>query len=493
MSYRVYEYGCRVPVAGAVEAGDQMYRRHRLWNALVEIDHRYQEVVRDVCGELKYREAKADPQKAAALDAAEQIRRVAVKQAQADSGLYWCNYDDVIAAYNAARRKPGELRFHRWRGDGKVSVRYQTGMPVAEAFSADTRLQFDQVPDEAYTHPVRAERRRLSRSVVRLRVGSERRLPVWLELPVVLHRPMPPDGSIRSAAVLRERLGTHDRWKLVVTVETGDVPGAARAAGSIGIDIGWRRLPSGLRVCAWADNRGASGEVILPNGWLDERHKVDDIRSIRDQHFNSARSALLAWLKGETVPAWMQEETATLASWRSTSRLARLTLRWRGERFDGDEAGYALAEAWRVKDRHLLEYEANLRDQLQRDRRERYRVFAAWVARTYGTVRLEAFDLRDVAEVPEDADECLPLPVRQYRTLAAVSVLRLALEQACAREGAVVEKVDSRNTTRECHACGAVERWDAAAELRHRCRACGAEWDQDENAARNLLARPALA
>jgi hypothetical protein len=49
------------------------------------------------------------------IESLETARREAVKQAQADSGLYWCNYDDVIASYETARkralREGRELRF----------------------------------------------------------------------------------------------------------------------------------------------------------------------------------------------------------------------------------------------------------------------------------------------------------------------------------------------------------------------------------------------
>ena len=109
-------------------------------------------------------------------------RRLAVKQAQADSDLYWCNYDDTIAGYEIARRRAlregRELRFHGWDGTGKVTVRYQQGLPVAEAQGADRRLQFDPVDPLAWASPRRSERRKLARSKVRIRVGSQGRQPV---------------------------------------------------------------------------------------------------------------------------------------------------------------------------------------------------------------------------------------------------------------------------------------------------------------------------
>ena len=109
--------------------------------------------------------------------------------------MYWCNYDDVIANYETARkralREGRELRFHGWDGTGKVTVRYQQGLPVAEVQGVDRRLQIDPVDPLAWSSPHRSERRKLARSRVRIRVGSDGREPVWLELPVVLHRALP--------------------------------------------------------------------------------------------------------------------------------------------------------------------------------------------------------------------------------------------------------------------------------------------------------------
>ena len=41
MDYLVYEYGCLPPVRGREAAGEQMLRRHRLWNSLVEVERDY--------------------------------------------------------------------------------------------------------------------------------------------------------------------------------------------------------------------------------------------------------------------------------------------------------------------------------------------------------------------------------------------------------------------------------------------------------------------
>ena len=189
MDYLVYEYGCLPPLRGREAAVEQMLRRHRLWNSLVEVERDYRsqlsallrdetsqiavEAARDRLTALRCEiKARRRAERKRAVDVAdlqaqiaevkielanaiavaregrrariaqnkhslqllETARRAAVRQAQADSNLYWCNYDDVIAAYEIARRRTlregRELRFQAWDGTGKVTVRYQQGLPV---------------------------------------------------------------------------------------------------------------------------------------------------------------------------------------------------------------------------------------------------------------------------------------------------------------------------------------------------------------------------
>ena len=56
MDYLVYEYGCLPPLRGREAAVEQMLRRHRLWNSLVEVERDYRSqlsaVLRDETSEI---------------------------------------------------------------------------------------------------------------------------------------------------------------------------------------------------------------------------------------------------------------------------------------------------------------------------------------------------------------------------------------------------------------------------------------------------------
>lgn len=55
------------------------------------------------------------------------------------------------------------------------------------------------------------------------------------------------------------------------------------------------------------------------------------------------------------------------------------------------------------------------------------------------------------------------------------------------KQGGTVLRIKADHATMSCHACGAVDKWNPAETLTHTCTKCGLSWDQDYNAARNVL------
>lgn len=578
----VYEYGCLPPVKGGEAMVEAMRRRNELWNRFVEIERAHREKVRAILPPLPGQEeidrvkadldtvrqeiknarkaarkgsvnvsalrALAEELKARLVDliAAKKVEKeerkaiidahrddlarldeeriAAVKQAQAESGLWWCNYEDVFVAYDAARKrtigKGIDLKFHQWDGTGKVTVRYQQGLLAAEVFGDDTRFQIDPVAPEAWSSPIRAVRRKAAETNARLRVGSHLdRSPLWVMLPIVMHRPLPTGSVIRSAAVVRECTGGQFRHKLIVTVALADAPTPRSSGIACGVDLRWGRVhvgpktpgavmldlqwydegkcpdTDGLRVAYWRDEEGRRGQLVLSDSLLQQFAKLDDLRAIRDEKFNHVKADLAAWLKAfkahADAPKGLLTEAATLPALRAKSRLEDLARRWEKSRFDGDSEIVPVLANWLRREIHLSRYEAGLRDQLLRHRREIYRQFAAWLASEYWGVSLEDFDLRSVAEKPEAEEGTNNNTVigGGQRFIASPHSLRLAIEQVCGREGVRTCRTPTEYTTRECHVCGHRGAFDTGRQMMQHCPACNALWDKGYNAATNILRR----
>ena len=155
-------------------------------------------------------------------------------------------------------------------------------------------------------------------------------------------------------------------------------------------------------------------------------------------------------------------------------------------RVEGDAAAFAALAAWKERHDHLHEWEAHLRDQVIRHRKEVYRRFVAGLLRTHGRVFLEDLQIRAMSRKDQPEEE-----TRNYsgsmRVVAAVSVLSRMFQE----HGDCV-RVSAQHTTRLCSWCGHEKEWDAAENIMHRCGGCGSLFDQDRNAARNILRRGLL-
>ena len=449
----------------------------------------------------------------------------AVRDARAVCGVFWGTYLLAERAHQLACGSIAPPKFHRFDGSGQIGVQLQgqcegadrAGLPVSKLGSGDNRLQ---VLDMAQTEwrpkwdPVgrncpgpNLESWRL----LRIRIGSDKRDPIWAEVPFKLHRPLPENGIVIWATVQRRRCGTTFTWHVQFTLS---IPGESSVHQdpnrTATIDVGWRVVPDGLRVATLS-----SGEsLVLNDRILGQLEKPEKIRSGRDKDFDAIRISLQAWLTDKEPPTWLtvkdkRDETPlqNLGKWRSTAKLAKVVLQWRDNRTPGDEDIYQALEAWRKQDRHLLEMESHLRQRGQNARLDLYRNWALQVCKMYGVLVLEKIDLRELAKIPtvESPDDPMPLRVRHARTFATISELKLCLEEAAIKTGTELRYHLPRDTTQRCHLCGHLDRGGPLSAvsgqpmgklasrvdprpLEIRCPACGFSVDQDFRAAQNLLA-----
>jgi chorismate mutase len=435
-----------------------------------------------------------------ALDSERKARVKSLRQQYAGKGLYWGNYNAVLDSYLTARsramKEGAELRFHRFERTGRWTCQIQGGMRIADAFSlADNRFQIDPVSSEAWIHPSRSERRRLCRTKARIRIGStEDRQPVWLEIPIVMHRPIPSDSLIKSVSIIAKKVGNRTKWFLNVTIVANGTPMALEHTGkAIAIDMGWRRKTGGLRVGYWVDSDGNQGEYLLEESFLQTDDRLAKLQQTRDNNFNLAKEKLIQWLSSKAgdngeVPEWLLESSKHLAQWRACAKLAALILHWRDNRFDGDGEIIDWLEKWRKQDKHLWTWQANLREKMMGRRLDQYRVLACSLVKKYAVIILEDFDLRRVKtkKSPEegvDADSA----IRNASKIASVSILRNEIIRACAEAGKIIEKVDPFNTTLECPFCGGKIENHPRRAITVTCGTCGATYDQDWAGAKNLI------
>jgi hypothetical protein len=452
------------------------------------------------------------------------------KAARKTCGVYWGTYLLIEEAAKVACKSLTDPRFKRFDGGGRIGVQIQGGIPTDQLFSrreadGSRLMQIDPLPENQWD--TRSGRRH-GRTNVRIRVGSEgkKRAPLWAELPVLIHRKLPP-GVVKNAWILVRRVGTNTLYELQLMIESVLFDKKSHGKGVVALDVGWRVLPSdNLRVAYWVDDKGRHGSLELPERLRTGIALPSTLRGFNDIHFEAAKKVLRDWLAQSTeIPEWLPEATLHIAQWRQPRRLASVAFRlatestsvdvralwnqwkverkakrqdlfapfgeihqWLTARGVSSKAAQVTAylDFWRRKNKHLLNWECNQREKSLACRKELYNIWANRLAKSYDKIILEDFDLRKSARKarPEEDDELFQA-VRHNRQVAAVSEFRLAIKERVEADRLVLKS--SLDTTITCRPCRHVENFDKAAELVHQCPACKRTWDQDRNAAENLL------
>ena len=556
MGNRIYEYGLLPPTAEVARIWEQIWLAHKYRNALVEVERQRRDRARQVMAgypaiatlqaeiaalqaqcEVIVEQIKAikaqlrtkalretatlraeltvlrDAQKAkredlktekaalatdataqAAFAASNDTAHAQVLALRAASGVYWGTYILVEAAMDAARKSKMDPGFVHWAGGGRLGIQIQAGA-AADELETNPYCRVLAAPDH------RSGRRANTRRTLQLRIGSDGRTPIFGEWPMIMHRPIPAEATIKQITVVCRRVGQRVEWRALFSLSFPEIERPmptieyAPSNKTIALNLGWCQVAGGLRAGYVVTADGREQEVLVPHTVIDRVTKADSIRGIRDEHLNTMRSALSAWVAANPwpvtppgAPRGFAERSEHLGHWRSSERFTALARYWRANRFPGDDAGYDLLEAWRYRDQHLEQYQLGMARGALRHRRELFRRAAAELAKTYDTLVIDDFDLRDTQRSPAAEDARTEISaVKHQQTLVAPSELRQVFVSAFSRTGTIV-KVSAENITRRCHVCKHINDWDRTATGRlHTCTSCGVTWDQDANACHNLL------
>jgi transposase len=495
--------------------------------------------------------------------AVQQAQRAATKAARdrarettADSlGCSWGTCGQVDDAFDGSQRTTKlhvDVSTHAPRDEGLLAVQYQRheSNPKWEATMASALVggddTFVQIGDELVGKPKRRApgttgAKRLQ--TLRFRVGSNGRAPIWANLYILMHRPLP-DARVTWVKLSCRRVGLRHRWFLLVVVdeECRGVPDQQRGS-EVGVDIGWRRRDDGaIRVAYWWGSDGREGELAIPERVTRRKGKSDSLKSIRDRERNEVAALWRGWIFGSTsaVPT-METDTmlspvtsaapsssaddyllATSAAlitgvdsahgipvdhpvrvaakamhmWTRMGHFVVLARLWDSHRVPGDEAIYARVQEWLKHDRHLYAWEANNRRRMALQVCALIDGLAVQLARQYDMIAVEERGM--VAEIvkkdPEhdqDEERLRALSATRMGIVAPAS-MRAALERFAKKYGALYREVNPAHTTRDCAECGAARVVDDPAELMLGCDKCGVVEDQDRTAARNILNRARL-
>lgn len=307
----------------------------------------------------------------------------------------------------------------------------------------------------------------------------------------VYHRPLPEGAIVKRAAWCGELdvFGWH--WSLHLTLEMPPAMLQTHAGPIAGMDLGWRvRGGDYLRIGVLIDEYGETMELRLPfdgsNGSTRKAGIPSDWRDV--DRYAEQCAAGLERCKADLAASLEREQPGLVSTNRLRLMRDRGLRRLAPDLLDVAPESARIIETWDVADVKLRRRQAGLRTRLLRQRRYNYRLLAAWLCRRYSALAIEA-DM-SLADLAMDSGGVPAIKAAQrYRQMAALSEFRMALTQAAAKTGTVIAG-EAMDTTRLCAECSEMAEGGPALVLR--CPR-GHEWDQDANAARNLLAQIAEA
>lgn len=467
------------------------------------------EEIKTLAVETKAARADAKEAMKALTAEIEPARKEEVKSAYQASGLWWGNYNAVVDSYNRARIKAmkegADLNFHRFDGTGRFTCQIQGGMSTEDLLSARQNIaqvrlissgEFAEAigsnPPALFLQSVGSRRDERQYGILTLTIYTgkneqEEKFRRTLDFPVILHRPLPADATLKTLVVNRKKVGTDFLWSVTFTF-TADQPEIENPSPSVcGINLGWKQVKGGLRIATAYDGQGASRHIVLSQVIVDKLEYADvDLKSRIDSATNENWRWLLKQMD-KNVPEQLAEEVTALrrAKKPHPAKYARFVIKWREIAPDFEPSLLPEAEVRRKKVKRLsLEY-SHLRDKVLRHRLDFYRKETKKIADLYGRIVLDKMDLRAAAKLENagGAPNELKEKARRLRTIAAVSEFREWLSKQGAKSGAEIV-AHGMESTQTCHKCGG--RMEPTNGLVRRCCSCQELIDQDENAAANL-------
>lgn len=397
----------------------------------------------------------------------------------------------------------------------RVAVRHRFGsggVTVHRCFSnAGGAFHLEHVPADAYQSNVRAARhRRLTSGELRLRTGTSGESRSYLVVPFrgVLHRPLPRDGIVKLVQLTgRRSFGTWS-WRLNITLEQ---PPPASSAGPdrrpiAGLDLNWRHIEprSGegvIRFGAVVDSTGEQYFLTLALAGRHTRRRFSDHADLAELQRRGNELLERTKLRLSTLLAGRTDLAEPLAAWvANIMSMGRRGLLMGLSLFEqhgvAPEAQSLLRSQWLVEEERIRKRISRLSEYLVNRRTHLYRNIAAALCRRYRIIAIKGdFDLSTVSRtqrfLPRDEwrnGRAIAFKKGgRYRQWAAAGAFARCLELAARKHGTTIFKGTGAFVTVTHHECGHLV--SRARDIELYCDRCAVTFDQDINAASNLMSQ----
>nr|WP_172685368.1 hypothetical protein [Methylobacterium oryzae]AGO88270.1 Transposase [Methylobacterium oryzae CBMB20] len=521
----IRKYGLLQPTNWAEDCESEMRLMDDLWNKLVYINDEYiSKYISLMCQDKNFSEAKSQYDNSVAASAAvsdiasskrrlaiiqkdvarrmadalralETSRREEVKVARQESGLWWGNYNALVRSFERARSAAirGGQTMHRRSGggDGRITNTLQGGAAVEALFDGSlSQIMVRPISARAWLSEIRGERRRLQRTFLSATVfvrDGERRTVTW---PMIMHRPIPANCRVKEVIITRRRHGNSWRWaaSFICTQQADRAVPEPTGAKRIAIDVGWRRVPDGLRVATVVISGQSPSFIVLPASMLVSFSLIDELRS----RLQASNRLGIDMLQRADLGSFAQPFQDLLRDFQSISEKRPVDL----AKFC--ESDFFLLQArenvgmdlwaWRKGHKRLTDWLRNHHRKTVGHRNHFYQNKIIEVLDQASEVIVNDVKVGEIAARRTSRSESpfVPNRVGHYRRIAAPSELIRALKLQAEKRKIAFNKLEAESPVR-CPTCGSLSRKTRADALPQVCANCDSSFDQDVVACESLL------
>ncbi|MCJ2072154.1 transposase [Methylobacterium sp. J-030] len=521
----IRKYGLLAPVEWTEDCESEMRLMDDFWNKLIDVHEKYTSrylvVIEKDAGflaakieydnllsrqapsaavatskrQLAIAQKDATSRMAIELRALETARREEVKIARQNSGLWWGNYNAIVRsserARSAALRGGNTMRRRSSSDNGRITNTIQGGADVESLYDGSlSQVMVRRPSGRAWSAESRGERRREQRTVLTATVfvrDGERRVVTW---PMIMHRPIPPECRLKEVIITRRQVGGRWRWAASFMCTRPAKPLAPVPANSkrLGVDIGWRRIPAGLRVATVLAIGEEPRFVVLPNDLIESFSLIEDLQ----KRVRSSTIQGLDLLQNADAKAYAQKFRVLLHQYQSIEdkNAAHLKVFCKGAFFLEQQRELIAPDlvAWRIEHLKLSTWLANQSRKCVGRRNHIYHNIAVNLLNDISEIVMNDIKFGEIASrrtaVAEGA--FFPNRVHWYRNIAAPSELMRILKLQAARHGITFIKREADSPVR-CPGCGSTSRKTRADAILQICTNCGTSFDQDVATCQSLL------
>ena len=341
---------------------------------------------------------------------------------------------------------PSEVHFHHRFAGG--------GVPIDHIFGRSQRLRVEPVAPDAF-HPAlsQRQRKRLARTAGVFQVGD-----TALTFQLLLHRPLPEGGILKTAALIGRRIiqagfrndlhgGRHLAaqwvWSLHLTMEIPprSLPVQERKSSTVVLDISRQVGGEGrLRVGVVVDATGREEPMFLPEEILRAWQYKRQLQQHADQLLDETKSLLKEIENRKELPT----KVYALLEHIETQRSAGLWRLWQGlEKANADGEILEILQRWADRATKITREARGLGRRYLAHRDWFYRNVAAQFCRRYQQIVVKLPHRLEVQEAHEDGRT--PQEATTYRHLAAPSMLLSFLRHAASKTGCEIKEAHAQS------------------------------------------------